>query len=549
MHMTIMSTLRSVSKRAWAVVALATAVVAVPAGLLAWGPDRPTFTMANPADHVTFNSITDATNYGDERNFVTISKDGKTYGDDITVENNNEYIVRVYVHNNAAANLNLVAKDVITKLNVPTQRADRIQIDGYLNSSNASPKSIWDQAVFHGANGTPFTLSYVAGSAYYKNAKGNHTLGDSIVSSGAKLGYDKMDGNIPGCFQYSGAVYLKVKAKTADFSINKTVRKAGSGSFTKSISANAGDKVDYQLYFKNTGGLNQTTVSIKDMLPSNMTYVTDSTYVHDDKGTRKVADGVAAGGMTMGSYLPQGDVYIKFTVQVASKDKLVCGTNKLVNKMSATTAESGTKTDTATVEVNKECVPPKKVTACNLKTKAIEQVEESKIDDVNYSLDLNKCKEVPPVKVKACNLDTMKLETVEKSKIDDVHYTLDLSKCDTPTPEKVKACNLDTFKIETVEQTKVDNVHYTTDLSKCQQKVCRVSDKQIVTIYKADFDKSKYTTDLNACAKTPETPETPETPKELPHTGVTENFLSVLGLGSLVGVAGAYIASRRGISQ
>lgn len=122
--------------------------------------------MANPAPYVTFNSITDATNYGDERNFVMIQGANGKYTDDVTIENGKEYSVRIYVHNNAASNLNLVARDVVTKLNVPTQTADRIQIDGYVNSSDPSPTSVWDQAVFHGAGrtGPKFNLSYVAGS-------------------------------------------------------------------------------------------------------------------------------------------------------------------------------------------------------------------------------------------------------------------------------------------------------------------------------------------------------------------------------------------------
>ena len=56
------------------------------AGVLhAWGPDRTTFTMANPATHVTFNSITDNPKHGDERNFVQIRNytDNGTFGENV----------------------------------------------------------------------------------------------------------------------------------------------------------------------------------------------------------------------------------------------------------------------------------------------------------------------------------------------------------------------------------------------------------------------------------------------------------------------------------
>jgi LPXTG-motif cell wall-anchored protein len=184
-----------------------------------------------------------------------------------------------------------------------------------------------------------------------------------------------------------------------------------------------------------------------------------------------------------------------------------------------------------------KCKPVEKVQACNLDTLKIETVDKSKIDNVHYTTDLSKCK--PVEQVQACNLDTMKVEVVDKSKIDNVHYTTDLTKC-APKPETTVACNLDTFAIETVDKSKVDDVHYTTDLTKCQEQVCRVSDQTIITINKSDFDNSKYTTDLSKCESTPTTPVV-----ELPHTGVSDGIMSVLGAGSLVGVTGAYIASRR----
>ncbi|MEO8839662.1 MAG: hypothetical protein ABI351_13240, partial [Herbaspirillum sp.] len=390
--MTLKSIMHKFSGRTWAALATIAIVIAVPAGLMAWGPERPTFTMAHPSDHVTFNSITDATNYGDERNFVTISQDGTNWTDDLNVVNGQEYQVRIYVHNNAASNLNLVAQNVVARLAIPSQMANRIQVDGYVNSSNASPTSVWDQAVFHGTDNTPFKLSFVSGSATYKNNVGTFNLGDSIATSGAQLGYDKMDGQIPGCFQYSGAVFLKVKATTANFTINKTVRKSGTKDFTKSTNVNPGDNVDFQLYFENTGGIDQTVVTLKDTLPAGLTYIKGSTTVYDDKGTRTVNDGIAAGGMTMGSYLPTGNVYVRFSAKVADNDKLaVCGLNNLVNSLSATSAETGNKTDAATVVVNKTCVTTTPVKACNLDTKKIVTVEKSLIDNIHYTLDLSKC--------------------------------------------------------------------------------------------------------------------------------------------------------------
>lgn len=41
---------------------------------LAWGPERTIFTTENPAPFNTLNSIIDNPNYGDERNFFSVSK-------------------------------------------------------------------------------------------------------------------------------------------------------------------------------------------------------------------------------------------------------------------------------------------------------------------------------------------------------------------------------------------------------------------------------------------------------------------------------------------
>ena len=346
-----------------AVIAIIASAIIVPAALLAWGPERPTFTIEHPADHVTFDSITNNPNYGDERNFVTIKDTANTsaggWVDDINVVNGKEYYVRAYVHNNAADNLKLVANNVTAQFNVPTQTANRIQVDGYISATNASPTKIWDQAVFSGSN--DFNLTYVPGSATYTNNV--HTDGialpDSVVGAGAKLGYQTMDGNIPGCYQYSGYVIFKVKATSSDFSLEKTVRvnNATDKTFKKNVTVNPGDKVDYQIYFKNTGGTQLTDVVIKDTLPTGVTYVAGSTALHNSDDTKAVADGVTAGGVIIGGYMPAGDAYIKFTGQVAANDSLpVCGLNKLVNTAKATTG-SGSKEDTAEVDVTEVCKP------------------------------------------------------------------------------------------------------------------------------------------------------------------------------------------------
>lgn len=362
MKQTIENILISAEHKFVALLAVVLLAVAVPTSLLAWGPDRPTYTIENPADHITFNSITNNPNYGDERNFVTIKDAENTnaggWVDEIAVQNDKEYYVRMYVHNNAADNLNLTAQNVTAKFNVPDYASTRIQIDGYLSSTNANPTEVWDQAVFTGT--TDFELDYIEGSASYTNNvfTDGVALSDNVVSSGALLGYSQLNGQIPGCYQYSGLVIFKVKALTNDFLIQKTVRINGieDKTFKENISVNPGDKIDYQIYFKNTGGTQLTDVIIKDTLPAGVIYTNDTTYVYNSgNGLHKVNDGITSAGINIGGYLPGGDAYIKFSAQVVENSKLIlCGNNNLVNSASAIT-EIGSKSDTAQVTTEKTC--------------------------------------------------------------------------------------------------------------------------------------------------------------------------------------------------
>ena len=512
--MTLTSLLGKVSKRAWAATAIVAAVVAIPAGLLAWGPGRPTYTMANPADHVTFNSITDNPVQGDERNFVQIRDvtDNGKFGETVALTPGKEYEVYVFYHNNAASNLNDAAHNYVGVANGAYMRAELPasvsagatgRVNGYVGATNATPKEVWDEAYMTNGTAGAIDLRIESGSAKITSngAVNGKTLPDALFTTGTALGYNALDGVLPGCTQYSGYVTYKFKADQPNFTVSKTVSMHGTNQYGENVTAQAGDLVDFKIQYKNTGTTQQDNVVIRDTLPANLSYVAGSTYVSNSATGNQwqaiSANTVTAQGVNIGSYAPGAGGFVKFTAQVASSDALACGTTTLTNTAAADT-QNGSKSDTASVTVTKIC----------------------------------------NTQVKACNLDTKQIQFVDQSKIDNVHYTLDLSKCQ-PTTVPVTACNLDTFVIETVDASKVDNVHYTTDTSRCQVQVCRLSDKTIVTINKPDYDKTAYTTDVSQCQ-----PNIP-TPPELPHTGMTDGLLSVLGLGSLVGVGSAYMASRR----
>jgi len=510
--MSLLSTLRAVSTRTWATAAIIAAVVVVPASLLAWGPGRATFTMANPADHVTFNSITDNPNIGDERNFVGIRESGTTglWQDTQSVQAGKEYVVRLYVHNNAATNLNLVAHNVTAKVSLPTSTSKSIDVQGFINSSNATPSEVYDHATFTSTQ--DFNLSYVQGSLkYYNNANGNgFTIPESIfTNSGAKLGYTSMNGDIPGCLQYAGYLTFIVKpqvAPTSDFTVAKEVRKSGTTTWSENVTVNPGEKVDYLITYENTGKTTQKNVVVKDQLPQGMTYVAGSTTLRNGNhptGTTVSDNVVSSQGINIGDYAPGAVAYVMFNAKAVANDSLtVCGTNKLTNTAKVET-DNGTKQDTADVTVNKTCTTPEKIQVCRLSDKTIVTINKADFDGTKYSKNLSDCKET-----------------------------------------QIQVCRLSDKTVVSINEKDFDSTKYTKTLTDCKDiKVCRLEDQTVVTITMAQYDEDKdsYSTTLSDCDT--ETP--PTTPPELPHTGAGDVIVSLLGAGSLTAVIGAYLASRR----
>lgn len=359
-------------KSASAVLAAASIVgVNLAPAALAWGDNsgkeggRQTYTLKNcNADYtkcevspsmgnkITFNSFTNNPVIGgDERNFVgarenTGINDGKQTwnANEITVEDGKEYIIRLYAHNNNPNGTKTVAKNTTLHFTLPTTAGTSLSVQGSIDSSNADPTRVYDDVVFKSKNGETFYLDYIEGSAHYENnsigkaANGGAKLSDDIITSkGVLIGYDKLDGNIPGCFQYASYTTIRVKAVYINnsYTVEKTVRKIGDAdkSYKDSVDANVGDTVEYQIYYKNTTGEHVDNVMVKDILPNNMEYVAGSTKIYNStnpNGIKNNDDTITTTGVNIGGYDANGEAYIRFRAKVVDKS-MVCGTNKLVN--------------------------------------------------------------------------------------------------------------------------------------------------------------------------------------------------------------------------
>ncbi|MBI3889696.1 DUF11 domain-containing protein [Candidatus Saccharibacteria bacterium] len=334
----------------------------------AGGPERPTFTSANPATYVTFNSITDNPEHGDERNSVLIREAGVgTYVNDMKLQPGKEYEVYSYYHNNAATRLNTgegtgIARNVRMSAQLPSavKPGERGIVSTSITADNANPKKVWDEAYI--TSDSEVAIRYVPASArmHSGGAVNNAVLSDSLFSAnGTFLGYSSLNGILPGCADYAGYVVYKIKVDQPGFSLTKEVANGGQNNWAKSVQAQPGSTVDYRISYKNDGTTDQNDVTIKDVLPAGQTYIAGSTKLTNNVNPNglKVSDNVIGNGINIGTYGKGTSGTVTFSAKLASDQQITCEQISMRNTASAITG-NGTKSDTATVTVPKpECAP------------------------------------------------------------------------------------------------------------------------------------------------------------------------------------------------
>lgn len=338
----------------------------------AWGDNsedgrgRPSYTTEEIekgilGDKIVLNSISDNTDLheegGSEKNYVAAmaciqQEDGNWEGviedtvwsnNDITVENGKYYIIRMYLRNDNPNGEEAVAEDIHVSFSIPMdydQENKCIQVNGFIDSSNAIPSEYWDYVNFK--SDTPFRLEYIYGSALLENkgiGLGGLPLSDDIVKSksgGTLIGYNALDGKIPGGLQYASYVTVKVRAVFEyKYSVEQKVRLADSTDRTWKdfVDAKVGDKVEFRIGYENTSDKTQSVVAIKDILPANLKYIDGSTILRNNnhrKGARVIEDSIVTNGIRIGSYDSGANAYIYFLAEVVDED-LDQGLNILTN--------------------------------------------------------------------------------------------------------------------------------------------------------------------------------------------------------------------------
>lgn len=322
-----------------------------------WGDSnggRPSYTVDQVdngilGDRIVFNSISDSV-IGDEKNFVAAIEyePGKNCAgvpgnaNRIRVENRKEYLIRLYAHNNSPNGEIATSENTRVSFSIPTATDKEVHVHGYIYSDNADPKEYWDYITFYANNA--FHLEYIYGSALLTNngigADDGIALSDEIVTKatehGVQIGYDALDGRVPGCYEYDNYVSVRVKVVFVDdYLIDQQVRLEGTKEWTNYVEAKVGDRVEFQTEYRNlnSNGEIQNNVTLRAILPKNLRYIPESTKLWNINHTEALLtpDGDIVGrGVTIGNYYPEANAFVRFTAEVIDED-LAPGSNTLVN--------------------------------------------------------------------------------------------------------------------------------------------------------------------------------------------------------------------------
>ena len=321
-----------------------------------YGPNRPTYdwnkynpslSCTNPVNDYgrcgsmngpVFDSFINTPSYGDEEHFNTIapvvtgqSPTDASYSGTATAIPGKEYWIRTLVHNDANQNTNClpihdnpvinnctqvdpgsigIATNTNVRLSIASGTANGVDVMTYISASNSNPSVIWDSSSLQN-NNQAFNVSYVSGSAVLYN--GFHPSGlslpDSIdSSSGTLIGYQQMNGVIPGCFNFSAYVYVKVLVTAPALKVNKLVRpiSPANAAWSKSMSAKAGQEVQWKITYQDVGSTVDKNITIRDPLPKDLSLVPNSIKWYDanNTGTVQPNNALSAGGVNLGNYAP-----------------------------------------------------------------------------------------------------------------------------------------------------------------------------------------------------------------------------------------------------
>jgi uncharacterized repeat protein (TIGR01451 family) len=169
----------------------------------------------------------------------------------------------------------------------------------------------------------------VEGSARFANGYNGgtaHVISNPTENDGALIGYEKIDGEIPGCTEYSGWVTFCVVANfdKSDYSLESALRFEGQSAddWGQQLDVKDGDIVNVKLVYTHKGNGRQYNVVLKDVLPKGLEYIDGTTKIKNatHPELEMIAEGIASAGLNIGAYSGDSNAIIVFSAKVTRSD-------------------------------------------------------------------------------------------------------------------------------------------------------------------------------------------------------------------------------------
>lgn len=247
-----------------------------------------------------------------------------TWGDPISANVGDRVAFLFYYHNGV---VDSVANHTKVRVDLPMEQGTALTATSYLWSQETA--YITDTVVNNqivGRTGatintpTNARIQYVPGSTrWFPNGSQTATqMPDGIVSnSGLDLG------SINGCWEYAGYVtFMADIYGQSELVMDKKVAHPGETTWHDEIIANPGDSVAYKLGIRNDGDITAENVTVKDILPTYMTYETGTTYYYTQAHPEgvKLPDTMFSTGVSIPNVVPDdaGITYITYRTRIST---------------------------------------------------------------------------------------------------------------------------------------------------------------------------------------------------------------------------------------
>lgn len=283
-------------------------------------------------DSITLNSVIDSP-IRDARFFIWAKAAGSSELEDSTtnviqVEDGETYEIWMYVQND---NPGAVVEGLRAAISVPTMSTGQVcQISGFFHSDNAVATKIWSTVLLTGEQG--FALDYVFGKAKLINAAhpDGLSLNDEIVTKAASergvlIGYDELNGKLPGGSDYGTYVVIRVKVEylePAPMNVRSRARADDTSEWQETLKGvQVGDELTYRVEYQNASAGVEKNVLGRFWLDGGLEYISGSARLINAEcpDGASLDDSFLLNYTNIGNYDVGANAIVEFSVRVTEK--------------------------------------------------------------------------------------------------------------------------------------------------------------------------------------------------------------------------------------